>query len=478
MERKKKLEAATKRFEMLAPLLSGDISAAEKRRWRTELMEKHNLSERTLRRYVAVYNEKGLAGLMPNERSDAGKTSAIPENVLNTAKELKFELPERSVKSIIKIMESEGVIEKGSVKLSTLSHNLLAQGYNTKMLRKEMGKQAAKRFVRKGRNSLWQTDFKHGPFILGEDGKQRRTYLAVFIDDATRLICHSQFYDNHRVPVLEDCLRKAIIKFGKPDSIFCDNGKEFVSRWMTVGCCQLGIRHLRAKPYSPQSRGKCEKFNGRVNEFIREVKLLKPQVNLSTLNKLYWAWLEESYQNEVHSSLNGKTPMEAYNSDMKRVTFPSVEQCNAAFLHEETRTVDKTGCFSLGGITFESDVLLIGKKVDIRFDPFDLSVVEVWYAGKKQLLAKPLVVGEYTKPKKTETEAKAEEPKSNKAATELGRSRLLEACTRDNNKRTKETKGVINFGVSKKEAAVQSDKPAKTPVGVINFNMQEGSKNG
>jgi transposase InsO family protein len=435
MERQNKLQTSTQRFEMIAPLLAGELCAAEKRRLRLEIMEKHNISERTLRRYLENYRKAGLKGLEPADRMEAGTFKAIDANILELAMQCRKELPERTVKSIITILEKEGHIKQGSISRSTLSHNLLALGHSTKQLRHESGTRAARRFVRKGRNTLWQSDVKFGPYVPDGKGKKRRTYLASFIDDATRVVCHSEFYLNHRVPILEDCFRKAILKFGKPDSVYVDNAKEYVSRWMRIGCARLGIRHITTKPYSPEAKGKVERFNGRVNEFIREASLVK-LTSLAHLNQLYRAWLEEGYQHDEHSGIGNLTPMQCFQKDEKRVTFATPEECYAAFLHEETRTVDKTGCFKLQNITYEAGITLARKKVDVHFDPFDLSVVEVWHGGAKVGEVKPLVIGEFTA-----TATKSVE----KTATEIGRSRLLDVYVKENEKRLKNAIGILTF---------------------------------
>jgi transposase InsO family protein len=435
MERENKVQISAQRFEMIAPLLTGELCAAEKRRIRLEIMERHNIAERTLRRYLENYRKYGLKGLEPVGRPEAGTLKAIDANILELAMEYKKELPERSVRSIITILEKEGHIKPGSISRSTLSHNLLALGHSTKQLRHDSGTRAARRFVRQGRNTLWQSDVKFGPYIPDGKGRNHRTYLASFIDDATRVVCHSEFYLNHRVPILEDCFRKAILKFGKPDSIYVDNGKEYISRWMRIGCARLGIRHITTKPYSPESKGKVERFNGRVNEFIREAGLVK-LTSLAHLNQLYRAWLEEAYQHDGHSGIGNLTPMQCFQKDEKRVTFATPEECYAAFLHEETRMVDKSGCFKLQNITYEAGIAFARKKVDVHFDPFDLSVVEVWHGGAKQCVVKPLVIGEFTA-------AATKTPE--KAATEIGRSRLLDVYAKENEKRLKNAVGVLTF---------------------------------
>ena len=267
-----------------------------------------------------------------------------------------------------------------------------------------------------------------------DKGKNRRTYLASFIDDCTRAVTHSEFYFNHRVPVLEDCFRKAMLKFGKPDSVYVDNGAEFVSRWMRIGCARLGIRHLRTAPYSAPSKGKVERFQRTADEFIREAALMKIE-GLAHLNAIYRAWLDEGYQHEEHEGIGKMTPMQAFQKDEKRIRFATPEECYDAFLHEETRTVDKSGCFSLNGVTFEAGTAFVRKKIDVRFDPFDLSVVEVWHGGGKKLEAKPLVIGEFTNM-----------APAKKNASEIGRSRLLDIYVKENEKRRRNAVGILRFG--------------------------------
>ena len=88
------------------------------------------------------------------------------------------------------------------------------------------------------------------------------------IDDATRLVVHAEFYDNQRLPVLEDTFRKAIIKCGAPDNLYVDNGKIFVSQWLRLACAKLRIRHLNTKAYSPEAKGQnrtLESHGGRIH---------------------------------------------------------------------------------------------------------------------------------------------------------------------------------------------------------------------
>jgi len=440
---KEELESGLKKYEIIAPLLNNDLDGAEKRKVRNEIMTKHNISERTLRRYVYKYSKDGYEGLITQHRKDKGKSKTISKTILEKAIELRQEMPQRSVRNIIKILESEGEIESSTVPKSTLSRQLLQNGYGAKVVKsQEQVTHGSKRFQRVGRNSLWQLDIKYGPYIPGKDGKKIRTYILCLIDDATRLVVHGEIYENQSLPILEDCFRKALLKFGVPQSVYVDNGKIFISKWFRLACARLGIKHINTKPYSPASKGKIEKFNGFINEFMGEISI-EPAKNIIDLNKKFRIWLEEGYNNKPHSGIKDKTPMDAYRENPAKVRFASPNDFHDLFLWEETRTVDNSACVKFKGNQYEVGIEFIRKKVDLRYDPFDLSVVEVFQNGVFVRKSSPLVIGESVQKPQIE-KAPAKKPTN---------SRLLAAYEKDNELRDKQRNAAISFiGLEKEDS--------------------------
>jgi len=55
----------------------------------------------------------------------------------------------------------------------------------------------------------------------------------------------------------------------------------------------------------------------------------------------------------------------------------------------EKRKVDKTGCIKVAGNLYEVDLELVGQKVLLRYDPFDLSSIQVWYDSERYADASP-----------------------------------------------------------------------------------------
>ena len=243
--------------------------------------------------------------MQPKGKGRQPSEDTIAPEVLEQAILLRREVPSRSVSQLIQILEWEGRIAPGAVKRSTLQERLAGRGYSSRHMRMyaESGV-AARRFQQRHRNRLWHSDLKYGPYLpIGPGGAMKQVFLVTFIDDATRFVLHGAFYPVMDKTIVEDCFRQAIQKFGVPESVYFDNGKQYRTKWMTRACAKLGIRLLFARPYSPESTGKVERFNRVVDSFLSEAALEKPKT-LERLNELFQVWLSECYQHKSLSLIN------------------------------------------------------------------------------------------------------------------------------------------------------------------------------
>lgn len=375
-DQRKAEEIAAQRMQLLSPLLAEGLDGAQARLIKARIFEETGISERSLRRYLAQYKDDGFSGLKPKGKGRR-QSETIPANILEQAVLLRRQVPGRSISQIIQILEWEGLALPGQIKRSTLQEKLSERGYSARHMRMyaDTGV-AARRYQRKYRNQLWHSDLKYGPYLpIGQDGKKKQVYLATFVDDATRFILHGEFYPVLDQIIVEDCFRQAIMKYGIPERVFFDNGKQYRNKWMSRACSKMGIRLLFAKPYSPEATGKVERFNRVVDSFLAEAALEKPQ-SLDKLNQLFGVWLEECYQRKPHSALQDNiSPKTAYRSDRKALKFLDPETIASAFLHCEERKVDKAGCISFEGKKYEVGLNFIGCKVDVTYDPADTSIL-------------------------------------------------------------------------------------------------------
>lgn len=103
---------------------------------------------------------------------------------------------------------------------------------------------------------------------------------------------------------------------------------------------------------------------------------------------------------------------------------------------EKTPKTDKTGCVSLCGLCYEVGLEYIRKRILVRYDPFDLSLVEVWYGGEKKKLVSPINIGEYNGNVKKPVEE----------MEKASQSKLLRLFADDSKKRLKQQLGAFHLG--------------------------------
>jgi putative transposase len=114
------------------------------------------------------------------------------------------------------------------------------------------------------------------------------------------------------------------------------------------------------------------------------------------MNRLFAAWVETTYHRRVHSETKA-TPLDRFVGGGP-FALPTPAQLHEAFLWSEQRTVTKTATVSLHGNTFEVDAVLVGRRVECVFDPFDLTTIEVRYQGRSMGAGIARVIGRHTHP--------------------------------------------------------------------------------
>lgn len=335
----------------------------------------------TLRRYLQLYQQHGFEALRPQERADKRSPRAFPAEVVEKAIALREEQPARTTAMIVNILKQDQNLKlEQPLNPHTLSTHLRLHG-KTRRLLANTGR-VFKRFEREHSGSLWQGDMMFGPWLPdpSQPGKKRRTHLFCFIDDHSRLVPYAEFFFDEALPRMERVLKVGILRRGVPQAIYVDNGKVYSALQFGAACASLGIRKIHAAPYSPEGKGKIERFFETTRlQFMPEVEVSEI-TTLSDLNESFWAWLECVYHLATHRETE-QTPLERYQQGLPAVRTADPEILRKAFLWRETRKVRKDGCIELQGNRYEVDAHLAGRKLELRFDPFDLSNLEVFLEG-------------------------------------------------------------------------------------------------
>jgi putative transposase len=334
----------------------------------------------TLRRYLKAYQEGGFEALRPTKRSDHNKPRAFSEEVLKRAIELREEQPERTTPMLVQLLKRDPGLElEQPINAHTLTTHLRQHGKTRRLLSQKTRPRHYTRFEREHANSLWQADAMDGPWLPDPvvAGRKRRTYLFCFLDDHSRMVPYAEFFWDEAMPRMERVLKVGILRRGIPKAIYVDNGKVYTANQFGAACATLGIQRILASPYAPEGKGKQERFFETLQlQLLPEVEVSKV-TTLTALNESLWAWLECLYHQTVHSE-TGQTPLDRYHAGLQSIRTADPEQLRLAFLWREKRTVRKEGVVELQGNTYAVDPALRGQQVELRFDPFDLSVLDLY----------------------------------------------------------------------------------------------------
>jgi putative transposase len=338
------------------------------------------VSRATIDRWIRDWRRGGFDALVPTPRKVVPRT---PAEVLELAVALKKEVPERTAAQIATILRTHA---GWSPDERTLQRNFVRLELTTR--RQGQPPQVFGRFEADAPNQRWTGDALHGPIVGG-----RKAILFAFIDDHSRLFTGYRWARREDTVRLEAALRTGIAARGIPESVYVDNGSAFVDKQLLRACASLGIRLVHSKPGRPAGRGKIERvFRTVRDQFLVEIGTGRELQDLVQLNTLFTAWVETIYHRRVHSETE-QTPSERWS--VITPPLPSPAQLREAFLWSEWRTVTKTATVGLHGNTYQVDTALVGRKVELVFDPFDLTAIQVRWHGRSMGLAVPHKIGRH-----------------------------------------------------------------------------------
>jgi transposase InsO family protein len=228
------------------------------------------VSVRCARKWAGRYRSEGQLGLLDRSSAPARVANRTPEDrvqAICALRRLRFSGPE--------------IAELLSMALSTVSGILTRIGMG-KLGR--LGLEPARRYERERPGELVHVDVKKlgrfdaaGHRVTGSR-RSRKTqttaagrgrgvvgweYVHIAIDDCTRL-AYAEVLEDERAATAIGFLCRAVAFFERHgievERLLTDNGSAYRSTMHAIACRALGIRHLRTRPYRPQTNGKAERF--------------------------------------------------------------------------------------------------------------------------------------------------------------------------------------------------------------------------
>jgi transposase InsO family protein len=326
----------------------------------------------TLERWLYRYRAKGLQGLRPWRRKDAGRAKVMTTEQRELLLDIRRENRNASVPLILRTLELGKVFEPGLVSEQTVRRLYREAGLNRLSRAELTGGDASE-----GRQrlrwrapyvcSLWHGDVCHALKIKSVRGTETALVHAL-LDDYSRYIPRLEVRTSEREQEMLEVLVNAVREHGTPDTLYLDNGPTYVGDVLSLVCERLGIHLLHARPRDAQARGKGERLFRTMREQC--IDHIHGATSVHDVYVRLLAWREQ-YHRTPHSSLMGLTPEQVWLDGIQstehqlreRVT---EQQLRDAYLVECSRRVRKDSTLSIDGAIYEVDAAwLAGKKVTL-----------------------------------------------------------------------------------------------------------------
>jgi transposase InsO family protein len=275
------------------------------------------VSERTVYRWLARFRAEGQRGLVDRRP---------------VAQRLPRKTPPDRVAAICALrqlrMTAAEIAEALAMALSTVSAVLKREGLGKRSRLDPL--EPANRYERRRAGELVHVDIKKlgrivvpGHAITGNRRQHARRrsvshtrkvgtagweFVHVCIDDHSRL-AYAEVLPDERGQTAVEFLRNAIAFFArhgvKVERVMTDNGSAYVSHAHRLACQQLGIKHLRTRPYRPRTNGKAERF---IQTLTRSWAHGRLYATSNERTSALPAWLNHYNYTRPHGSLNHKPP--------------------------------------------------------------------------------------------------------------------------------------------------------------------------
>jgi transposase InsO family protein len=408
------------RFGIIAPLVCSRFeNKAQQRAVRAEILSRawkfpdgsfRLVAARTLRLWIARYRQNGLDGLydgLKQARPNKGQTKVLPKPVLDEAIRLRHEVPSRSVSTIRRLLAAQGLAVEG------FSDRTLARQLKQHRATKqnvERGDGYFQRWEQYLANDMWQGDTAHGIWLPDptNPNKIKKTKLIAFVDDATRVCTHAEFYFDEQLPSLVDTFSKALQKRGRPCRLLLDNAFIYHSNTLAGMCANLQIALSFCTPRRPQGKGKVERWIRTVKDSFYPEAARAGLASIDELNKRFHSWLASEYHNKIHSELNC-TPIERWQRDVQNVRpVDTAEIRRALMLRARRRVHNNTCCVLLEGEEYQASATFADQMVEVRWHPDSLDNIEIWSDGSFAEIAARVIRHSHVEKKKFDVEQDAE----------------------------------------------------------------------
>jgi len=343
---------------------------------------------RTIQTWYSRYKKDGITSMHPHTRSDKGHTRKVQPEILAEAIDqvrADFRKNPNNVTAVYRACIEHGLLLREQVAPNTFRR--IVKNYELLRPISDSNDKRRLAFAKAHANEMWQADTMFGPYVQHQRSRVQAKLIA-FIDDASRVCCHAEFFLAENIDTLIQALRTALYKRGVPETLYVDNGSIYTCKEIAQICARIGCLLCHAPVRDGAAKGKVERFFRTVrSSFLSRALDLS---SLCALNREFTRWVEDDYNAREHSSLHMR-PLDRFGLDLSRIRFLPPSQANdELFFIEQDRTVLADNTFSLHRVRYQPPRDLHSRKIQVRFDRNHLERAVVYYKGERMGDALPV----------------------------------------------------------------------------------------
>ncbi|MDO4377423.1 MAG: DDE-type integrase/transposase/recombinase [bacterium] len=335
------------------------------------------LTSKTVKNWYYKYRKEGLESLENHKRCDKNNFRKIKnELVEDRIIELRKLYPRITTKKIYeKLLEDNYITSDVSV------YAIFRYLKNNNLKAVQISKKEKKKYEHDYPNDSWQSDTSTGPYIK-VDGKSKRVYLIMIIDDASRLIVGYDFFFEDNAINMQKVLKSAIKKYGVPKQLYVDNGSPYKNEQISLITARLGIKLIHAKPYSPTGKGKIERSFRTIKDGWLYCSNWNEFKTIEDVKDSFSNYLYKEYINKEHSETK-ITPNNKWHNEIKELKQLEEEKIEEAFMHSRLSKVYNDSTIQINNEKYEVPYKYVGQKIEVRYYVSNPKEIIIYKDGKR-----------------------------------------------------------------------------------------------
>lgn len=278
----------------------------------TEVAASLGVSRQTVSGWKSRYEASGLAGLADRSRRPASCPHQASAEVEAAVCELRRKHPKWGPRRIAHVLERSGVVSPVPSRMTVyrilVRHGLVEPGARRRK------RSDYKRWQRDRPMQLWQMDIVGGVMLVDPvTGELTEAKVVTGVDDHSRYCVIASVVERATGRAVCAAFVRALQRFGVPEEVLTDNGKQFTDRFGQGGevlfdriCRENGIAHRLTQPASPTTTGKVERFHQTLRrELLGDCGAFE---SIEAAQAALDAWVQEYNSMRPHQALDMQSP--------------------------------------------------------------------------------------------------------------------------------------------------------------------------